>query len=665
MSCGGALSAGPGSRIVPPVRTPRVLLAALSVGAAAALAGCGADPYPGVPDEGTVHAVFVSEMNGFDPVRSSEEIRSLCVLNTYDALYEYDYLRRPYALRPCLAAAMPEVSADGLVWRIPMKRGATYVDDPCFVATGGKGREATAHDVVFDLLRLMDPTTPTEGSWVLEGKVVGLDAFTKAAGEKPPDAARAAYTAADGYPEVAGLRAVDDHTVEIRLTQPYPQLLWVLAMPYTSVYPPEAVAFYGEEFLNHAVGTGPYRVAQYRPSQRLVLERRTGYRDDRYPDEAAGAEPAGFPQVRGRPLPLNERVVATVIKEDQPSWLYFESGYADRLGIPKDSYDTVIDDKTKELRPKYRDRGVRLWREPSMEVIYDAFNMKHPVVGPGEKARAIRRAVSLATNYAWAIQHLYNDRVEDMQGPIPRGCEEYDDGYRNPWKPQPGETRAQALDRARAELAKVGLRDPKDIPDLVVDVLDSATDDDHFLAWQRDCRDVGIRLKPYKTTWQGMNARVLAGEAMVYGQAWMADYPDAQNFLQLFYGPNIPSPNGSAYQNAAYDALYERWAFQPPSAERTEAFRRLQRTVVDEDCVWVVRYRRVTWYLQQPWVAGWHPQEISSKWFKYMHVDAAQRRATLAQWNAPRPTLLLVGLGAFLVLAGATVVRGSRRTRGW
>ena len=102
-------------------------LAALCGGFAVALstAACGADPYPGQTDERTLHIALISEMNGFDPAQASEEIRTTCVLNTYDSLYAYAYLKRPYELEPCLAASMPDVSADGLVWRIPLKRGSS------------------------------------------------------------------------------------------------------------------------------------------------------------------------------------------------------------------------------------------------------------------------------------------------------------------------------------------------------------------------------------------------------------------------------------------------------------------------------------------------------------------------------------------------------------
>lgn len=649
-----------------PRRSRRLVAGVVACAAAAGLAGCGADPYPGFPDEGTLHIGLVSKMNGFDPARAGEEIRSLCVLNTYDALYRYHYLKRPYELVPCLADGMPEVSADGKEHVIRLKRGVRFVDDACFTATGGKGREMTADDVVFSFLRLMDRHVQSTGRWTLDGKIVGLDEFSKASDGVAKDLRRTVYGRAAGYPEVDGLRALDRYTVRIGLLEPYPQLTFVLAMPYLSVVPKEAVAFYGAEFLNHAVGTGPYRVAEYRPAQRCVLERNPAYREETFPSEGApGDREAGLLEDAGRRLPLNDRVVMTVLEESQPRWLYFESGYLDRIAVPKDNYATAIDAGSGSLSARLLARGIRLWKEPQFEVLYDTFNMNDPVVGKGEKARAIRRALSLATNYAWAAANLYNGQVEDMQGPIARECAEWDPTFVNPWKPAAGEDRAHVLARARKVLEDGGWKRVEDVPVLVVDVPESTTDDDHFRAWQRDAAEVGLRLKPFKTDWQGMNARIEKGEAQIFGMAWMGDYPDAQNFLQLFYGPNkAPGPNGANYVDPDFDAKYESTISMQPGPERTRIYRELERKVVD-DCVWVVRQRRITPYLAQPWLHGHKPSDLSPKYFAFARVDAPERGRGVAELNRPRPALPAIALASFAALVVVTFVVGSHRRRGW
>ena len=238
-------------RPVPPRPAPTLLRRPAQVAARALLAcaglllsGCGADPYPGLPDAGTLHVALNSEMKGFDPAQADEETSNICVYNVFDQLYEYHNLKRPFELVPALAEAMPEVSADELTYTIRLKRGVRYQDDPCFTATGGQGREMVASDVVFCIQRLMDLHVDSPGSWVLEGRIVGLDAFHEASGAETAKGRhdRAAYPVEDGYPAVEGLAAPDPHTLVIRLVQPFRQLTWVLAMGYLSVYPPEAVA---------------------------------------------------------------------------------------------------------------------------------------------------------------------------------------------------------------------------------------------------------------------------------------------------------------------------------------------------------------------------------------------------------------------------------------
>ena len=630
------------------------------------LAACDPDPYPG-ETPATLHTYAVSEMKGFDPVQADEETSNLMVGNVYDALYEYHYLkRRPLTLVPSLAASLPEVSEDGLTHRIALKPGVRFVDDPCFTATGGRGREVTAHDVVFCFLRLMDSRAESKGGWVFEGKIEGLDAFHEASAKAKRDPRRARYTAAEGYPEVPGLRAVDDHTLEIRLVEPYPQLHWVLAMGYASVYAPEAVAHYGEEFLNHAVGTGPYRVVSYRPAQRLVLERNPTYRDDRYPSDLdEGDDAKRWLADAGKALPLNDRVVVTVFKETQPMWLYFRRGFLDRVVIPKDNFASAVDAATKELRPAFSARGVVLDKDPRLEVIYDGFNVDHPVTGKGERGRAIRRAISLAIDQEWATEHLYNHRVTRSDGVIVREFPEFDPTFVNPWKKRPDETRAQVLARATKVLADAGFADPaRDVPVIEQDVQESTTDQQHFLAAQRDVAEIGLRLRANTVTWQEMNARINKGQAQMWGMSWGADYPEAQNFLQLFYGPNAPIPNGSGYKNPEFDALFKKAATMGPSPERTEIYRRMERMVV-EDCPWVIKYRRLNYTLCQPWLPSYRYNDISTRYFKYCRVDGERRRAETPELNRRKALPpLLFSAGLLSLLLGMVAV--ARRTkRGW
>ena len=294
--------------------SPRNLCAGFLLGAwcLAALAGCGPAPEP-VADSIPTLRLTTSRLRGFDPAHASDQASILATGRIYEGLLQYSYWDRPYRVEPLLAAAMPEVSPDGTVWRIPLRPGICFSDDPCFVASGGKGRELVAQDFVYSILRIADLKVGSGGYWVFRGRIAGLDDFREASrGDAPTDYDR----------PVEGLRAVGPHELEIRLTAPYPQLPWVLAMPYAFAVPREAVEFYGAKFVNHPVGTGPYVLVSARQNYRYEYRANpkwpeTGRRDAR----RGGAPPPGA----GKPGPLAPRIVDSVVGDPSTAWLMFLS----------------------------------------------------------------------------------------------------------------------------------------------------------------------------------------------------------------------------------------------------------------------------------------------------------------------------------------------------
>ncbi len=633
--------------------------------ALAAFVGCGSNPYPGEAEK-TLHVGLSSAIKSLDPVHAQDETSNICVLNIYDQLYEYEYLTRPYKLKPSLAAAMPEVSDDTLTYTIRMKPGIRFIDDPCF--PGGQGREVTAQDVVFCCKRLMDTRTMSNGTWIFDGKIVGLDAFRKASSQVAKNPNRDRYTAEEGYPDVVGVQALDDHTIRFRLKEPYPQFIWTLAMGYTSVYPHEAIAYYGEEFLDKGVGSGPYQIESLNRSKKLVLKRNPNFREDHFPATGMpGDEEKRRLVDAGKRLPLNDRVVVTVFKETQPRWLYFMRGYLDRTGIPKDNFDGSVDPKTFELLPAMTARGIRLDKDPKMEVIYDCFNMEDDVVGApaGARGLALRRAISLATDNVWAIKNLYNGRAERVDGPILKEFPEYDASYRNPWKRKRGETREAQVARARKILADAGMPGGKGVPVLTKDIIDNTVNRTFFLAFQRDLADVGLRVEAYSTTWPEFLRRLNSKKSQIWGVSWGADYPDPQNFFQLYYGPNkAPGVNKSCFDDAEFNGLYAQTRIMLPSDERTRLYRRMQEIVADQ-CVWSFRYRRVNFNLAHPWLFGYRYNDMGQKYFKYCRVDAEMRRAEVKKVNKATvwPAFVFFGLGGAVVLF--TLAAARRRTTGW
>src|SRR5690606_5723886 len=223
------------------------------------LAGCGG----GGPASDV--KVYRHSENGtptnLDPLQAATGYSNIVVVNSYDTLYRYKYLARPYELAPNLAAALPEVSDDGLTYTIRLKRGVQFIDDPAFA--DGIGREVVAEDVIYSIKRHFDPSNISQGRWLWEGRIEGLEDWA---------ANGAGYDA-----PVAGITALDSHTLQFRLTRPYPQFPFTLAQGFSAVVPREAVEHYGPELARRPVGSGPFRLISF-DTTRVVFERNPKFR---------------------------------------------------------------------------------------------------------------------------------------------------------------------------------------------------------------------------------------------------------------------------------------------------------------------------------------------------------------------------------------------------
>ena len=209
-------------------------------------------------DERVLNLAVSAKIKGMDPIYANDMYSSNEVARVYEGLLEYHYLKRPYTLRPNLAEAMPVVSKDGLTYTFKIKKGVVFQDDTAF--EGGKG-ELVAADFVYSIKRLADPKLQALGWWIIDGKIKGLNEWRKKYSELPK---------VDYSEEIEGLRAVDKYTVEFKLTRPFPQFLYSLAMPFTFVVAKEVVEHYGKEFINHPVGTGPFKLPKFNQTNKIT-----------------------------------------------------------------------------------------------------------------------------------------------------------------------------------------------------------------------------------------------------------------------------------------------------------------------------------------------------------------------------------------------------------
>lgn len=663
---------------------------ALRRGLAAVLlcaAGCTNNPYPDADAAAKVlYLAFTAPPKTLDPQVSYTTTDHVITGNIYDTLLEYDYLARPYRLIPALAEAVPHATTNAggrLVYTFRLRDGALYQEDPAF-ALGGAGRATRAveaADVAFALQRIADPAV---GSPVIDtfARVHGFTAFSERLAAARAEPAFAALPVHEQYARaggIAGVRAPDRLTLEVELAEPYPQLIYWFAMPFTAPMPWEAVAAYdgrdGRDALaDHPVGAGPFRLGHYDRLSRVVLERNDDWYGVRHPEwQAPGAvyprdgEPgdaaAGLldPAVVGRPLPFLDRIELRRDPEQVPAFIKFMQGYYDTSPIIMESFDRVV--QRGELTADMRAAGLALEKAVTAGVYYVGFNMDDPVVGAaaGERGEALRQAMSLTVDAAEFLRLFTNGRGLPAQSPLPPGIFGFDPDYRNPWR-QPDPTHAA---RRLAEAGYPNGVDPATGKPLRItfDVNDTSARAllrFQFLveAWKR----IGLDVEIAATDYNQFQDKVRRGAYQLFQWGWIADYPDPENFLFLLYGPmgrrTSGGPNTANFADPEYDALFVRMRAMENGAERLALIERM-RAITERRRPWIELFHPEDYAVHHGWLGNVKPPSLSLPAMKYWDLDPAERERRRREWNRPVrwPAYVLMGL----VIAG--IAHGIRRGR--
>jgi len=573
-------------------------------------------PAADLGDQATQNTFYgaAERIRGFDPVTAGDVASSVAIGRIYEGLLQYSYLARPYRVEPNLCAKMPEVSSNGLVYTFTIRKGIYFQDDPCFVKNSGKGRELTAEDFVYAVKRAADLKTGSTGYWAFNNRIAGLDEFRAASsGERPTD-----YGGS-----VEGLCAPERYTLRIKLKEPYPQLLWILTMHYAFAVPHEAVEFYGADFVNHPVGTGPYRLKAWKRNYRIEYERNPKWKEtgriEVYPSQGeAGDSEAGLLADAGRQIPFIDNIVQYVINDSTTLWFMFLKGQMELSGITRDNWDAVIT-SSKTLNNELAAMGIKMHSTPVMETYYIGFNMDDPVVGANQ---FLRRALACAFDTEQYLR-FYNNRVIRALGPIPPGIA----GFENQASPYPFN-----IEKAKALLVKAGYpdgRDPKTGRRLKLSVDIGNANDPEVRAsvelFTSFVDKIGVQIEPVYNNWPAFLARLERRQTQMFRLGWVADYPDAENFLQLFYGPNSsPGPNHCNYANKKFDALYERVRVMPDSPERIKLYREMTELVV-EDCPWIFEQHPLSYALRHDWLKNYKPHDFPYGMGKYYAIDRLER----------------------------------------
>ncbi len=589
------------------------LLLAPATAAAPAAQGAGPVAAAAAADDGrgTLRVTFSIGETSFDPAFGNDAASDGVIQNVYDTLLDYDYLARPVQLVP-RAASLPEVSDNGRTFTFRVKPGIRFQPDPAF---GGKPRELVAADFAYSFKRHLDPAQHSPWSFLVDGKLEGGDAAQAAARAS----GRFDYDA-----PMKGLEVVDRYTLRIRLVSPDYRFPFMVAVPAMSAVAREVVERYGTDIGAHPVGTGPYRLGEYRRSARIVLEANPGYRAETYlpagPIPEASKPAAAL--LAGKRLPRNARIEISVIEEGQSRWLAFLNRELDLIEtFPAQFIDELLVDG--HLRPALAARGIQHlpFVRPNSWWIY--WNMEDPVVGGYTPERiALRRAIAMAWDADEYIRVILRGRAIPAQSPIPPDIEGYVARTTIAQIHDPAASRA-LLDRfGYKDRDGDGFREAPDGKPLTLQYWSSPTstarEADELLKRKMDA--IGLRVAINKDRVPELRKMARQGKIMMRADGWNADYPDAENFMQLFYGPNIGQANDARFNLPAFNALYGEARALPNGPARTALFTRMT------DLLLSYAPLRMTYHLvedpvAQPWVHGFVPHPIRSQSWMYISVD--------------------------------------------
>jgi oligopeptide transport system substrate-binding protein len=554
-------------------------------------------------NERILNLVSPAEIKGYDPIQADDLYSGREISKIYEGLLQYHWLKMPYELVPNLAESLPEISKDGITYTFKIRKGVMFQDDAAFPS--GKGRELEAADFVYSIKRLADSRNTATGWWVLDGKLKGLNEWR----EKN---AKASITNYDE--EVEGLKAIDKYTLQFKLAKKFPQFMYSLAMPFTYVVAKEVVAKYGKEFINHPIGTGPYFLPIFDQGKKITYTKNPTFREKFYPSDAS-PEFKHLLTDAGKRLPLVDKVVVHVMKETQPAWLKLNKGEIDYYSVPKDNFASAI--KNNKLSDELVKKGFVLEIAPQLDVTYTAFNFENKLF----HNKKLRQAMYLAYDEPKANELFYNNTAFPAQSIIAPGIAGVDTNYKNPFK-------GPKLEEAKKMLAEAGYPGGKGLPELKYDIPDSTVSRQMGEFFQKQMEQIGVKIKIVSSPWPEFQAKVKKKAVEVYGLAWGADYPDAENFLQLFYGPNkSPGANGSNYDNPEFNKEFEAAVSMQDSPERTARYTKLNKFLAEE-VVALFGVHRQAYIMEQGWLRNFHPTDLHHDAVQYLNIDN-QKKAEL------------------------------------
>jgi ABC-type transport system substrate-binding protein len=550
------------------------------------------------------------DIDSLDPQQYSDDPSFQIVQALFEPAYEYDYLAKTPRLMPLTADGPPEVTDDGRVWTIRLKRGILFTDDPVFK---GKPRELVAGDYLYAYRRWLDPNLRRGGSPVLTDLIIGA--------REAVDAARKSGRFDYNAP-VEGLREIDKYTLQVRMKDAnYPNVRDLLG--FVGAVPREVVEDAKGDIRARPVGTGPYRLKEWKRGSRIVLERNPKYREASFPSSNDPADAETVRSMKGKRVPMTDIVEVNIIDEDITRLLLFEQGNLDFVQLRGEiATRPLVDGK---LKPEYAARGITrtVHPEPFLFLLY--FNVKDPVIGGMTNERiALRRAIAMAWDSDTLIKVVLAGQAIPAGQMVPPGV-----GGHDPTTPAKSfydpRTANALLDRFGYDKRDAeGFRKAPDGARLAIglSLRTGGISRETQTLWKKNLEAIGLRTEFTLAPFQEIIKDLEKSKFQTY-MGGFGGSPTGYNIFAQLHSVQPQRVNVTQFRNADFDRAAEQFLRSPTDEEQIAAGRimnEIARTYMPELPV----YFRLENSYVQPWLMGFRPMVFSSYW-KYLDVDLARR----------------------------------------
>ena len=661
------------------------------------------NPYPRQESNQLVYYDSFSERpKHLDPVSSYSSNEYVFLGQIYEPPLQYHFLKRPYELVPLTAAHLPVAiyldkneqllsedskpeDIDTVRYTISIKPGILFQPHPAFAKDKNNNyfyhnlditdlknvntladfdktgtRELLASDYIYQIKRMAHPRIHSPIVGLMEKYILGLDEFSVTLKNIFKTKSDKEFLNLNDY-TLAGAKLIDKYTFEIVLKEKYPQFLYWLSMSFFSPMPWEADLFYSQEGLAeknisldwYPIGTGPFMLTENNPNRRMVLERNPNFRGELFPITGEDTDiNMGLLEDAGKEMPFIDKAIYSLEKESIPAWNKFLQGYYDTSGIVSDSFDQAVQFSAQgdaQLTEEMQQKGIKLLTATTTSTYYMGFNMADDLVGgDSERARLLRRAISIAVDYEEYISIFANGRGRPAQGPIPPGIFGHTPGKAgiNPYVYYWENNRAvrRPIEHARELMLQAGYKNGisqvtgKPLV-LNLDTPAAGPGSKAAFDWLRkQFSKLGINLVVRATDYNRFQEKMRKGTAQIFQWGWNADYPDPENFFFLLYGPNAKidhnGENAANYKNEKFDSLFDQMKSMKNTPERQKLIDQIVE-LVRYDAPWLWGYHPVGFSLHHEWYKNAKPNLMANNTLKYKRIKPELRKEKRVIWNKP------------------------------